>query len=76
MSSFLEKKIQGSAPWARAGSLGDKLAVNRCREERAGEPRIPIVDDDPVMHGRRRGTRGLPCGGSRRSCAEAGRRGC
>jgi hypothetical protein len=55
---------------AQGSVLGEKLAVNRSREERVMAARVLIVDDDPVMHSRRTGYYGMPCGGRRRSCTE------
>lgn len=72
MSSFLEKKTAEPARMAQTFLLGEKLAVNRDRDERLREARVRIVDDDPLMHPCRRGPFGMTCGGHKRSCSETG----
>jgi hypothetical protein len=71
MSSFLERKTSDPARRAQSFVLGEKLAVNRARDERLLEARVRIVDDSPVMHSHSRGVYGMPCGGHKRSCSEA-----
>jgi hypothetical protein len=72
MSSYLERKTAGPARQAQAFVLGEKLAVTRARDEKIGETRVRIVDDDPMMLSCHRHLYGMPCGGHKRSCSETG----
>lgn len=70
MSSFIERKTAGPARLAQTFILGEKLGVNRARDERLPDTRIRVVSDDPVMPSGPKGFYGMPCGGRRRSCFE------